>query len=109
MFLPCAREQEDAEQGQPKLDDGASSEAEERSDESSDMVGFGRVNKVTRRAWQDGETWPQERSTTSEGRTGMATTCTLLPPQCPYIRPVQASKFVVLINGKHVHSRRRIH
>ena len=32
VFLTCAREQDDAEQGQPKLDSRASSEAEERFD-----------------------------------------------------------------------------
>lgn len=92
-----------------KLDDGASSEAEERSNERCDMVGFGRVNKMTHRAWQDGETWLKERSTTSEGRTGTTKAYTLLPPQCPYIRLVQAFEFVVLIIGKHVYSRTRIH
>ncbi|KAE8795038.1 putative inactive poly [Hordeum vulgare] len=78
-----------------KLDDGASSEAKERYNESSDMVGFGGVNKVTHTAWQDGETWLKERSTTSEGRRGTTKACTLLPPQCPYIRLVQAFEFVV--------------
>ena len=56
MFLPCAGERDDAEQGQPKLDDGASSEAEERFDGITDMVGFDRVNKETLKAWQDSAT-----------------------------------------------------
>lgn len=67
VFLASAEEQEDAKQGQPKLHNGVSSGAKERSDESSDMVGFGKVNKVTRRAWQDSETWSWERSTSLEG------------------------------------------
>lgn len=67
MFIASTGEREDADQGQPKLDDEVSSKAEERSDVSSDMVGFSKVNKVTRRACQDGETWPLEQSTSSEG------------------------------------------
>ena len=50
-FFPVPDSGRKRKRGEPELEDGASSGVEERSDESSETVDSGRVNKAARRPW----------------------------------------------------------